>query len=299
MVNIKRILVPCDFSDASRHALEHAAALAARYRAELIGLHVFPVMPLPVGDFAYLPPPPRLSDESRARLLGDLKRFLDPVRIADLPQRAFVLEGDPVWEILQQAKEQGADLLVIGTHGRRGLERWALGSVAEKLVRRAECPMLTVPPKAGPPAPAGQVRFERLLCAFDFSDPAQHALRYAVDLATEMGAKLTVLNSLEAFVEEESRFKNPALAEYRQMMIADAKSRLKEAIPAEARDFCSIEELVVTGTAYKQVLAHAEQDNSDLIVLGARGHSAMERLFLGSVAQHVVRAAHCPVLTVR
>ncbi|MFN7965775.1 MAG: universal stress protein [Acidobacteriota bacterium] len=299
MISLKRILFPCDFSEASAHARDHAAAIARTYRAELVALHVFPSAPMPLGDFAYLPPPTRLSDDVRARLLGDLKRFMEPAVVTDLPQRVVVVEGDPTWEILAQSKELTPDLMVVGTHGRHGFQRWALGSVTEKLVRRAACPVMTVSPRSEPPAPAGQTRFERILCAIDFSEGSAHALRWALDLATEMGSHLMLLHALEGFVEDEGRLINSAIREYHNAMAGEALEKLKAMVPDDARPFCEIEERVVNGSAYKRILAISESDRSDLIVMGAHGRSALDLLFLGSATHHVVRAAHCPVLTVR
>lgn len=299
MIDLQRILFPCDFSDASEHARDHAAALARTYRAELIGLHVFPAAPMPLGDFAYLPPPPRLAPDVRGRLLGDLQRFLAPAESSDSAVQLMVLEGDPTWEILSQARETDADLIVAGTHGRQGLQRWVLGSVTEKLVRRAPCPVLTVSPRSGPPNAPGQVRFERILAAVDFSQGSLHALRWALDIATEMDSRLLLVHALEGFVEDEGRLLNPALREYREALTEDAIARLAAAVPADARPFCSIEERVVTGTAYKRILAIAEAERVDLIVMGAHGRSALDLLFVGSATHHVIRAAACPVLTVR
>jgi nucleotide-binding universal stress UspA family protein len=298
MIGINRILCPVDFSDASRLALDHAAALARWYEARLIALHVMPLVPTtlsfpPAISAATLEPlPPELFRDELRRFVGAVAEVV--------PAETAVMPGDAAGTILEQARTAEADLLVLGTHGRSGFERLVLGSVAEKVLRRAPCPVLTVPPAAAHATTTPRPPYRRILCPVDFSTSSDQALRYAVSLAEEAKARLTVLHVLEWFPEQEVReHRHFNVPEYRRFLEEDARRRLAESVPAEARPWCEPVERVACGKAYQEVLRIAGEEASDLIVLGVQGRGAVDRLLFGSTANHVVRQASCPVLTVR
>ena len=146
MVEIRRILCPIDFSDFSRRALDHAVAIARWYESTVTVLHVF--SPVPVAAFGPGPvsfEPIVLTAADREQLLADTKEFAAAESAPGIAIEAVLREGNTSVEILDQATSMDADLLVIGTHGRSGFERLVLGSVAEKVLRKARCPVLTVP----------------------------------------------------------------------------------------------------------------------------------------------------------
>ena len=143
----------------------------------------------------------------------------------------MVREGNAVAGILEEAAHLRADLLVLGTHGRTGFNRLLLGSVSEKLVRAAPCPVLTVPVRATS-APADTVLLKRLLCPLDFSSSSTRALQYALSLAQETNGSLTVLHVIEWFPEEEPRaHAHFHVPEYRQHLTKDARERLHASAP--------------------------------------------------------------------
>ena len=139
-----------------------------------------------------------LTPVDRDRLLADTKAFIEAETAPGVATEAVVREGNTAAEILDQATTMSADLLVIGTHGRSGFERLLLGSVAEKVLRKARCPVLTVPPRLPDAVPSGPVLFKRILCAVDFSESSMHALKYALSLAQEADACLTVVHVIGA-----------------------------------------------------------------------------------------------------
>src|SRR5436309_1153004 len=144
MLTIRRILCPVDFSDFSRPALDLAFALAARSGAEILALHVTaPSLP-PTAAFPEVPAILTLDPTVMDRLRAELASFVAPSRTPDVPLRSVVAQGAPVTTILLEAQALGADLIVMGTHGMGGFERWVLGSVAEKVLRKAPCPVLAV-----------------------------------------------------------------------------------------------------------------------------------------------------------
>jgi nucleotide-binding universal stress UspA family protein len=168
------------------------------------------------------------------------------------------------------------------------------------VLRRASCPVLTVPPAAAQ-APAGQrPPYGRILCPLDFSAQSEQALRFALSLAEEGKGRLTVLHVLEWFPDQDVReHRHFDLPKYRHFLEEDARRRLSEAVPADARAWCELVERVGCGKAYREVLRVASEEASDLIVLGVQGRGAVDMLLFGSTANHVVRQASCPVLTVR
>ena len=209
--------------------------------------------------------------------------------------------GSPVRHILDRADTLPADLVVMGTHGVSGFEHLVLGSVTEKVLRKAPCPVLTVPPLA---RCQSRLPFQRLLCATDFSDASASAVRFALSLACESGACLTLLHVLEwpwheppqPRIEDLPPEQGFALAMFRRDAETRARKQLESLVPPP-RSRVRLD--VVSGTSYEQVLAAADRDKSDLIVLGVGRRSALNLTLLGSTANHVVRAAACPVLTLR
>src|SRR5690242_9776298 len=180
MIDIRRILCPVDFSDCSRRALDHAAAIAQWYQSTVTLLHVS--APVPISAYATVAPmmPPTLvSGENRNDVLETMKRFATAVDGTGVPLTFEFGEGDAANEIVSGAATGKTDLIVMGTHGRSGFERLVLGSVAEKVLRKAGSPVLTVPPRVADTAAPPHAIFKRILCAVDFSDCSMRALDYA------------------------------------------------------------------------------------------------------------------------
>jgi len=199
-----------------------------------------------------------------------------------------------------------AELLVMGTHGRSGFERFLLGSVTEKVLRKASCPVLTVPRRHPDAVPATPVLFKQILCPVDFSDCSMQALNYAMSLAQEADAHLTVLHVMahEMAVTDDAYSAillndREGLADFRERREADARQRLKQAVPETVAAYCSVETMVSSGKPSREILRIAAERQSDLIVVGVHGRGAADLMFFGSTTNHVVREATCPVLTVR
>ena len=297
MIEIARILCPVDFSECSRWALDHAIAIARWYGSSIAALHVHvaDMTPVPTRLGPGVGEPVVLTESERERLTADLGRFVAADRAGGVSIEVAVAAGTAVKEILAKGEEMAADLLVMGTHGRSGFERLVLGSVAEKVLRKATCPVLTVPPSTSGAVPAGPVLFKHILCAVDFSGASLKALNYAMSLAQEADARLTVLHVIEWPASE------PVWTESIDLPSLEHTARvsLKAAVPDVVRAYCQVEEDVKMGKAYRQILNVAEERQSDLIVMGVRGRGTADLMFFGSTTQHIVRAATCPVLTLR
>jgi nucleotide-binding universal stress UspA family protein len=293
------VLCPIDFSDASARALAYATAFATWYEAQLTVLHVATafdeaVGSVPAGDSGRAPYP-----GSRDDIIARLQRAIAQAGATALNARPIAQEGRATELIVNCAAALNADLLVMGTHGLVGFHRLVLGSVTEKVMRTATCPVLTVPP-ASPATPSGPIVFKKILCPIDFSPSALKALRYALELGRQADGRVSVLSAVEymdagaPFSDVDVDVRGP-----RQQLTELARERLHAQLAGEARTWCEIEEIVVLNRAYKEILHRAAASNMDLIVMGAQGSGGIELMIYGSNTQHVVRAAPCPVLTVR
>jgi nucleotide-binding universal stress UspA family protein len=302
MITLRHILCPVDLSEPSRRALQHAAALAGWYEAALEVLHVDTTLPMDglseFGDFA-IARSATLDTTSSTRASDDVRTFVDraacrtPVDV--IVEQSTHVEG----AILERARALPADLIVMGSHGRSGVPRLLLGSVTEHVLRAAGCPVLVVPPHDAVAASA--VSFKRIVCAIDFSDPALAALEWALSLAKEADARLSLLHVIEVPPELRAStvVTDREIDALHAAFEADALERLRALIPAHASDYCSVETATASGAAGHAILAFAKSRQADLIVMGAQGQQAIERLVFGSKTRDVVCGAACPVLTVR
>ena len=305
MMQFEHVLCPIDFSETSNRALTYAAALARWYDAHLEVLHV-------VQLFDHDGPPTHFDSAggpwpSGEPLIVEIEAAIAAAGASDLKARALAHEGREHEIIASRAHAWPADLLVMGTHGRSGFNRLLLGSVTEKVLRLVTCPVLTVPP-AAPNMAEKPVVFKKILCAVDHSPSALKALQHALDLGRQAGGCVTVLYALEYMDPDEAL--EPSVFDPCHQVIADSRRRRQELIDharrrlhalvaQEPTTWCEIAEVVVVDRAYKAILRQADAATTDLIVMGAQGTGGLELMLYGSNTQHVLRAAPCPVLTVR
>ncbi|MEO8520127.1 MAG: universal stress protein [Acidobacteriota bacterium] len=300
MVEFTQILCPTDLSDLSARPLAYAASLARWYKARLTVLHVVPTFDtLPVRSASLDGLVQFVQPVSREEILAELRRAVDDAGAGSIDVSLAAQAGDASRTIIDQALESPADLLVLGTHGRGGFERLVLGSVAEKVLRKAPCPVLTVPPQAKATLPP-EVRFKNILCAMDFSPSALQAFGFALDLARQADGVVTVLNVIEWLPEDAPRaYASFNAPEYRTHLVDDAHQRMQALIAGESRTWSAIQDLVLHGRPHREILRIAAETPVDLIVMGAQGRGGLDLTLFGSTTQTVVRAAPCPVLTVR
>lgn len=309
MNTFRQILCPVDFSETSIRALTYATAFASWYAAQLEVLHVVPGS----ADDGTTTPPDAGSSSlgvhtlSRNEITDEIRRAITATGVSGVNVRTIIQGGLAHEVIVSRAQEQPADLLVMGTHGRSGFTRLLLGSVTERVLRTAPCPVLTVAAgtSRGTGAPPA---LKRILCPVDFSPSARKALHFALDLVRRTNGCLTVLYALEYADPEDTLELSPfdpcfpASVESRrrrEQLTDRARERLRALLAEEPTTGCEIDEVVVSDRAYKAILGQAKDAAADLIVMGAQGSGGLELMLYGSNTQHVVRAATCPVLTVR
>ena len=298
MIEFKQIICPVDFSESSVRALAYAAALARWYDAQLTVLHVVPTFEAMQVRGDLVEPIRVVTPMPREQVLEEMSRSLN---LAALSPRATPIaeSGDPQATIIDQALSKKADLIVMGTHGRRGFKRLLLGSVTEAVLREAPCPVLTVPPHA-PAAVSEAVTFKRILCPIDFSPSALQALGFALDLARQADGRVTLLHVVEWLPKRSPEHQRTSMfPSIGAIWSEDAQERLRTLVAEESRTWVEIDDVVVFGRAYREILRAAETKPADLIVMGAQGRGGIGLALFGSTTQQVVRGAMCPVLTVR
>jgi len=300
MIQIKKILCPTDFSEFSHHALDVSLVLAKWYRSEVAVVHVIPKVLMPPQEFPYVQAPVAVGTEERERAFAELGQFVHKARESGITTEVVLEDGDPVPVILEFTKKLPADLIVLGSHGRSGVDRLLLGSVTEKLLRKSTVPVLTVPRALTASLPASEPPFKKILCPVDFSPPSLRALEFAFSLAEEADARLTLMNVLEWGPDSDLPDNMRAVVgEYRKIQEKEARERLQKLVPENARQFCDPEVVVVSGRPSREILDFASAHAVQLIVMGVHGRGALNLIVYGSQTQHVVREAACPVLTIR
>lgn len=285
-----KILCPVDFSPGSQRALRVAARLARERDAELVVMHAWHVPPTGLGD---LPFPAGLSEQ----IAGEARRGLDAAvqeaTAAGVKRvSAKLARGAPGPAIVATvAEDREIGLVVLGTHGRTGLARVVLGSIAEHVVRHAPCSVLVtrLDSEARP--------FQHALVPIDFSASSRHALDLAAEHVRAGGAGLTLLHALELPAADPGDAEATELA---RTVDARADQLLAEwSAPVERKATLPVARRTRAGKAGAEILAMLDDDRSfDLVVMGTHGRTGVQRL-LGSVAEKVVRHAPCPVLVAR
>ena len=292
--NMKRILFATDFSACAQHAETYAALLAERYGAALDVLHVVELNPGMDPDFPvnalYLKDLQEQADKQFAQTLTRLRQR--KLEVAD--HRAV---GMPSAQIASMASKYGSDLVVVGTHGRSGLEHILLGSTAERVVTMAPCPVLTVRLAASAAPPPTSIKIASVLVPIDFSDCSVDALEYATQVAKNFAASLRILHVLEPasygidFTTNDSAERN---------RVRDrVHSNLEKLSAAICATGLTVNTAQRGGIPWESILLTAQESMSDLIVMGTHGRRGISHVLKGSVAEAVLRRSSCPVLTVR
>jgi nucleotide-binding universal stress UspA family protein len=294
----QNVLVATDFSDASTHALKWAAAITEANDAHLVVVHAVasdPHLPIPLDTL------PLSLDRDLAAAQRNMQTLVSGQLSANLSHEEILERGsvaDVVEDVLQQ---KSIDLLIVATHGRTGLKKVVLGSLAEELFRRASCPVLTVGPGVAPIQP-----IRRVLFATDFGPSSVQALPYAVDFANQYGGELTLLNlrpPLPVDYVGPLWYPGDNVVETEEALRRESLKVLHNLLPSNSRLKCSVEHVVEFHYAPEGIINFAAQWDADLIVMGVKKSSAEGARFAAHIpwatAHTVVSSARCPVLTVR
>lgn len=276
---VRTIVFPTDGTAVADHALDQAAFYADLFDAVLhvVSVHTY------IGD----------------AVVSTVIHHSRPARL-DPPSALGYIEASvealtPEQGILDYAAKVDADLIVMATHGRRGLAHWLDGSVAEGVARQATCPVLTMSPSVA----SASARAARILVATDFSDTAYLACAHAVALARRHGAAIDLLHVVEAQIEPGLPGTVIGWGPGTTRRFEDARKALGEFVADLDATDLTITYHVVTDAPAHGILDAAERLGADLIVAGSHGRTGLRRLVLGSVAETLVQRAPCPVMIVK
>lgn len=288
------ILVATDFSETAEAGLDWATDLAEAHGASIDLVHAL-MMPNQMGD--YLPSPPDMSEELRQAALRRLDESAGRARDRGIEVKPELLLGLPSQTILEAAQAVSADLIVMGTLGLSGIRHLLLGSTAERVVQRANCPVLTVH--------AGDVEQHRplrsVLVPTDFSDDAELAIEAALHILPAGGetVRLTLLHAYHLPYEYTAYGTIPTSLDYLTDTEGEALEKLRATQAKLAQDGLEVEVVAKEGYPPDTIVELAEANGADLIAMGIQGGSALSNILLGSTAERVVQHARCPVLTAR
>jgi len=295
MLRIDHVLFPTDFSDGAKRAFPQAAFLAAWHDATL---HILNVTGRHRHDYdeakRRFPVPPDTLDDWLRRPAQDVAGTEWPDLSALSLEQVQVESATPADAILTYADENAIDLVVMGTHGRRGVDRMLFGSVTEKVVRRASCPVLTV--RADTDVAPGQA-VRRVLVPIDFSDASGPALDHAREIALTYGAEIDLLH-----VVEEPAYPAAYGPDIDPFPTQDVLDRVEDQLATMARNDIGIEHVQVAaraGHGPSTILDYGEEREADLIVIATHGRTGLDRALLGSVAERVLRQSPVPVFVVK
>lgn len=293
MLEIKLILCPVDFSEFSVRAYRHALSIAEHYRARVVLQHITELWRYPSASFAASA---QLYDEFCDAVLESgkeqLRRFVKSHTDKEIQPELVVHQGMAADSILSFAESQKADVIIMGTHGQRGYDRLMLGSVTNRVMRRAPCPVLVVcqaPPDSAAVDKHQVHRLRQILFCTDFSENSERALRYAISATQEYDAELTLLHVLE---------QAPSPAK-RDEAVSAANAQLEKLVPPDVRKTLKLKTAVRSGKPYRQVIQLAQETQADMVAMGVHGRGALDLAVFGSTTYRVMQLGPCPVLAVR
>ena len=274
-ISFRNILVATDFSRYSDNAFEYALFLAQQYGSKVYAAHVFPTYALP-----------RHAEMTEAK--SKLEKLVARLEKQEIAGEAVMGEGSIVSFLQNFSTEKNIDLIVAGTHGCAGIKRLVLGSVAEEIVRSADCPILTVGPKV-PRTKLGSIDFGRIMYATDFSPESANAVPYVISLAEKFKAFTYLVHVLPKGTTGSKQAK--------EQMTAYFTKELQKLVPLDWDNWSTPLAIVEEGDAVKEIEALAKGREADLIVLGAKKASATASHFRAGLSYTLMAHAKCPVLT--
>ncbi len=285
MSTIKHILCPVDYSDFSAIAYDYAQSMADHYHASLTLLHV--VGP-GAGEYFWVGANNLINRDLEDYAADHIKQFAHAHERSGLKPETCTRVGPVRKTILDMAMKKNADLIVMGTHGHSQAVRGMLGSVTEYVLRHTSCSVLAVRRPRSDSKGGETVRIQNILFCTDLSPHSERALNYALSLAGEYAAGLTLLHVMEDVSVKHSL----------EEEIAQAKAEAERPIPKEAYERCTIKTLVRIGKASEEIVKAEVESEADLVVLGIHGRNVVDLAFVGSTTHRVLQSGSCPVITV-
>ena len=320
----QKIMCAMDFSDYSPTILAYSVALCKEFEARLYLCHVVMNVPMVLGSIETSLDPAKLQHHHNQCAREDLEKMAAPIPV---PYEVVIGIGDPADEISRIAKKKEIDLVVTATQGQSAVTRLIIGSVTEKLIKTAPCPLLVLHTQKHEftPAPDHGIKMDKILVGCDFSPDSRLAFDYGISLAQEFQSTLYLAHVIKPTehldLKQENRMDispgdyyrltsphlyldtSPEKKEAKRRMIREIRDRLRaqlqRMVPEESCHWCTPETVLLDGEPYRELIQYARDEKISLIVLGIRGHTLLEKLMVGSTTDRVIRQAPCPVLAVR
>ncbi|WP_428263184.1 universal stress protein [Haliangium sp.] len=300
-MDIKKIVVGIDFSDEARAATRQALNIARHTGAEVVLVHVGTVLDSPRHEGGVMHSTIKEWEELVREQLAEDRRELDEMRqrmhgqgveITHLVRDGFADTG-----LTEAAEELGADLLIVGTHGRSGLRRFFLGSISERVVRLANTSVMVARPKS-----EGSGGYGRILVPTDFSRPSEKAVQMALALAAR-GARIDVVHFWQIPVTATTPYApfkaaEEALTTVRRAMAESAESAGERMVERYEREGIEISFHAIEAAPAYGIQERLEEIPYDIVVMGSHGRRGLRRFLLGSVAELTVRHTDCSVVVV-
>jgi len=298
MPTFKKILVPTDFSEFSQYALKYACAFAKVSGGSIECVHIVDTTFASTGG-VYAPAASleKSLDAVRAQAKKELDHFVRKEHLLGVELKAHLREGVAADEIIKLADEIHADLVIIPSHGRSGLDRLVFGSVCDKVLRLAKVPVLVVKhPEHEALAADGSLSLKRILCPIDFSAFSHSALPAATELAKQFGATLVLAHIADARFDYPEW--NAQIALNNTQYLVEAA---KENLARTAKELAGVktEIHVSVGVPHHAIVDLTRYGKIDLVLMPTHGRKGIAHALLGSVTERVARGANCPVLVVR
>ena len=299
MMTIKKILFPTDFSRCSDQALIHALSLAERYDASLSIIHV--LLPLEYDPYDlghHLPDLDKIQSEIDRLSSSQVRAAIERRSYRDITIEQSTVRGiSAAPAILEYAADRGIDVIVMGTHGRRGLNHFMLGSVAEEVVRLAPCPVITVREMKQQSA---MTQFRQILVPIDFSGFSRDAISHAKYLACDFGSTVRLLHIVEEVIHPSFYVTGQtSLTTWFPEVEATTLKEMKRLADEASGPQVPLEFHIKEGRAAVDIIGFAKKNDIDLIIMSSHGLTGIEHLLLGSVTEKVVRMAPCPLITLK
>lgn len=292
VMRLKSILCPVDFSEFSAAAYEHALSLAEHYKARLVCLHIVELWKYPFADYAaHQADFAKFSEAINEGGEQQLRDFVKKHSANGVRPELVVRQGNASNCILSFAQAGNFELIVMGTHGRRGFDHLVLGSTTDRVLRKAPSPVLVVSNPSHNVMTTGSEGghcLSRILYCTDFSGNSERALGYAISVAAEYGAELTMLHVVE-HAPDSART---------EALIATCTKQLDTLVPENERGNLNLRTAVRFGKPYQEIVRHAKEAQTSLIIMTARGGDALDRAIFGSTTYRVIQLEPCPVLAI-
>lgn len=322
-IHPQKIMCAIDFSDFTDMILTYGKALANEFDADLCLCHVTSSPFVVAGYISPYANYAKVEEEHQQYAVQKLEGYGKDLNMAC---EVLVSSGYPSDEISRLAMENSVDMVIAATYGTSGIKRFFTGSVTDLLVKTLPCPLLVLNPSKQDLTPMRyeKIQLNKILLGCDFSRDSMHAFNYAIGLAQEFQSELHLVHVVKpmehpaasgshsitglsrdypawdmrdyhGFLEKEKEWAD----QQEKVLFERLETQLQEMLPEDCRNWCTPITALLKGIPYEELIAYAQDNEIDVMVLGIHGHNFFDKFLVGSTTDRVISRTTCPVLTVR